>query len=89
MHKHKLLKSTQILLGCKLSACEEELIFFLFVSYLFPCVLEKAYCGFRISFHNEVTILRKGQNSLAFTLRHYPLSIETISLSTNECLHLM
>ena len=83
MHKHKLLKSMQILLGCKLSACEEELIFFLFVCYLFPCVLEKAYCGFVISFHNEVIFLRKGQNSLAFTLHRCPLSVETISLSTN------
>lgn len=37
MQKHKLLNSMQILLGCKLSAYEEELIFlFLFVCYLFP-----------------------------------------------------
>jgi len=27
MHKHKLLKSMQSLLGCKLSACKGELIF--------------------------------------------------------------
>lgn len=59
MCKHKLLKSMQILSGCKLSACEEELIFSLLVLDLFPCELGKVYYGFRISFHKEVTCLRK------------------------------
>lgn len=90
MCKHKLLKSMQILSGCKLSACEEELIFSLLVLDLFPCELGKVYYGFRISFHKEVTCLRKDRkNSLAFTLQHCPHSAESISLSTNQCWHLM
>lgn len=87
MCKHRVLKSEQILLGCKLS--EEELIFFLFVCYLSPCVLEKAYCGFRISLQSGVRFLRKGQNALAFTLHHCPLPVAAISLSTDQCLRLM
>lgn len=88
MCKHKLLKNMQILSGCKLSACEEELIFFLLVLSVSLCIREGL-----LRLQNLISqggnVPEKGQNSLAFTLQRCPHSAESVSLSTNQCCHLM